>query len=140
MSPQDFESSANEIRRFIQQKVPKIIGIEATKHFKRSFRDEGFTDDKLEEWDDIGEPRKVQKRRANGDLPPILTDSGDLGDSLTYSEEGDKVVVSTDVPYAQRHNEGLKGMPKRQFMGPSKQLEKKIIGKIEKELAKIFKR
>jgi len=42
-------------------------------------------------------------------------------------------------PYASRHNEGLKGMPKREFLGPSEYLNGKIGAKIQKELDKLFK-
>lgn len=139
MSPSDFTQAANRATAFIRDRVPAIVGIEGTKHFKQSFHDEGFTDEKLEKWADISDRRKDQKRKKNGNLPPILTDTSDLGDSPTWSHEGDSVVFSSDVVYAQRHNEGTNGMPKRQFMGPSKQLDKTIADKIERELDKIFK-
>ena len=139
MPSQSFKQAAKQATSFVQNRLPAVVGIEATKHFKGSFHNEGFTDDVLEPWSDITEKRKDQKRRKNGNLPPILTDTGDLGDSITWSESGDKVVMSTDVVYAQRHNEGTNGMPKRQFMGPSKTLDRTITAKIEKELKKIFK-
>jgi len=48
------------------------------------------------------------------------------------------VAFSSDKPYAERHNEGKDDMPKRQFMGASEQLDKKVINKIDKTLDKIF--
>jgi phage gpG-like protein len=42
------------------------------------------------------------------------------------------------VPYAERHNEGLKGMPQRQFMGPSEDFDEKLSEHVEDELDKIF--
>ncbi|GAB2586493.1 phage virion morphogenesis protein [Spirosoma areae] len=139
MSPKEFERAAKRAGDFIKNRLPTVVGVEATKHFKESFDNEGFTDESLEKWPDITERRKEQKRKKNGNMSPILTDSRDLGDSLTWSEDGDSVVVSSDVVYAKRHNEGTNGMPKRQFMGPSRQLDKKIISKIERELDNIFK-
>lgn len=87
---------------------------------------------------------KERKRRKNGKLPPVLTDSGNLGKSIDWNADynAKAVVMSSDVAYAQVHNEGggPKNMPQRQFMGPSKALEKKIIEKIDREIDKIFKR
>jgi len=48
------------------------------------------------------------------------------------------VRFKTDKEYAERHNEGLSGMPKRQFIGKSKTLTKKVIKKIEKGIDKIL--
>ena len=49
---------------------------------------------------------------------------------------GNRVIVGTrGMKYAKRHNEGLK-MPKRQFIGNSKQLE----GKALKSIQRIFKK
>ena len=50
------------------------------------------------------------------------------------------MIFYTYKKYAQRHNEGLKGMPKRQFMGKSKTLEDNIKKKLTKELDKVLKR
>ena len=139
MSPADFDRTVTAVRDFVNRKAPAITGIEATKHFKKSFRDEGFTDDVLKKWKDITPRRKAQKRNNhNGKLTGILTDTGELGDSLTWSQENDQVVVSSDLKYAERHNEGTKGMPKRQFMGPSKKLDQTIMAKFDREIDKIF--
>ncbi len=138
MSPKEFQQFAARARRLLQEPAPAIVGIEATKHFKASFQNEGFTDQSLEKWPDISEKRKRQKTKRNGSRAKILTDTGDLSNSLTWTHEGDNVIVSSDLPYAQRHNEGLSNMPKRQFMGPSQQLDNKIINKLERELKRLL--
>ena len=129
-----------EAQTFLENKLPTIVGVEATKHFKGSFQPgiEGFTDQALEAWPDVSEKRKAQKRRANGSLSPILTDTGDLADSITWQQQGNNVVISSDLPYAQRHNEGTNGMPKRQFFGASQVLDRTIQAKIERELDRLF--
>lgn len=35
---------------------------------------------------------------------------------VVRSQDGFEVTVATDVPYALKHNDGLEGMPKREFM------------------------
>ncbi|MFC5408021.1 phage virion morphogenesis protein [Larkinella bovis] len=138
MDPKSFEQAARKVQTFIQTDIPKIVQVEGKNHFKQSFRDEGFTDEILVKWPDISEKAKDRKRRKNGSLTPILTDSGNLGDSIDADIEPGQVVFGSDVPYAKRHNEGEKGTPKRQFMGPSKALEKKIIDKIDRQLKQFF--
>ncbi|GAB3734978.1 phage virion morphogenesis protein [Spirosoma lituiforme] len=140
MANSSFDIQISRLRAFVQRDAKTIIRVEAVKHFKQSFRDEGFTDDTLEKWPDISGKRKAQKRKRNGNLPPILTDTGDLGNSITGEENSQGVTISSDKAYAQRHNEGLAGMPKRQFMGPSKALDRKIMAKLDKGIGKIFGR
>ena len=56
-------------------------------------------------------------------------------------------VVSTDVPYAQAHNEGTNNagrghrtrIPKRQFMGESRELTNKVQRLVVAEINKILK-
>lgn len=141
MSPDEFRRRAASVKTFVQTKLPQIVGVEAVKHFKHGFdtSQQGFTDDVLEPWVDISEKRKAQKRKKNGAMTPILTESGDLGDSLVWQQQGPNVAITTDVPYGKRHNEGTNGMPKRQFMGPSKALDRTIEAKITRELEKLFK-
>ena len=48
-------------------------------------------------------------------------------------------IGSYGIPYAERHNKGLGGMPKRQFVGNSKVLNDKIQRKIKTEIKTIFR-
>jgi phage gpG-like protein len=77
-----------------------IIGNDAVNHFKGSFRDEGFTDSSLEKW----KPRK-NKRDDKGRA--ILTKTGRLRRSIIYRKFGSYgIIITSNVPYAQIHNEG----------------------------------
>jgi phage gpG-like protein len=90
-----------EAQRYFDNDVPVVIGVEAVNHFKESFQNEGFTDSSLKKWDS----RKT--KRVNGtNAQKILSKSGELGDSIDYRIEGDTVVIYSDKPYAQIHNEG----------------------------------
>lgn len=136
----EFRQRISKLRHFFQRDARVIVKNESLNHFRQSFRDEGFTDEALDPWPDISERRKAQKRRKNGSLPKILTDTGDLGASLTGAVEGGDVVISSDLPYARRHNEGLAGMPKRQFMGPSKALTQTIKTKLDRGIGRLLNR
>ncbi|MGL5133074.1 MAG: phage virion morphogenesis protein [Planktothrix sp.] len=66
-------------------------------------------------------PRKRDKKRA------ILVDTGRLRRSFRVKlATPELVIIATDIPYAQYHNEGTDKMPKRQFIGMSRQLEKSL--------------
>lgn len=137
-SPEGFQIKVNQIRAFLQRDTKKIVRVEGVKHFKQSFQNEGFTDDVLDKWPDISEKRKAQKRKRNGRLAPILTDTGDLGNSIKGTEDSSGVTFGSDKAYAQRHNEGLAGMPKRQFMGESEALNRKIEAQLDKGFGRIL--
>lgn len=119
---------------------PTVAAVTALNFFRHSFRQQGFTDRGLSKW----------KKRSPDNDPgrAVLVKTGALRNSLKYTVAGRRVTISTDIPYAQIHNEGgtasgtanvrahtRKGhpvkahsrrfsftMPKRQFLGPSHQL------------------
>jgi phage gpG-like protein len=126
-----------ELQNFIT-----IMGVEAVKHYKASFRNQGFTDNILHKWGKRErEDRNTKKERA------ILVKSGDLRRSIKVVRRSLKsVTIGSDLPYAQVHNDGLRAgrgkgfrMPKRQFVGKSNTLSKILMSKLDKRIAKIFK-
>lgn len=64
---------------------------------------------------------------------------GVLKRSIRARIKGLTITFSTDVPYAQVHNEGQGNMPKRTFIGMEKDLENKIKKEIEQELRNLLK-
>lgn len=125
----------------IGKKAKRIVGTEAKKHFRKSFREQGFTDTAKTAWE------KRKNDRSPRDIGrAILVDSGNLRDSVEILRQTKSTVeVGSKEKYAAIHNEGLEGkawgkhpfkMPKRQFVGNSAKLHKKMIGKLEKELKK----
>ncbi len=80
---------------------PTVAGQLAVNHFKKSFRDQGFTDAALVPW----KPRKKNAPRNAG--RNILTDTGDLKRSVKVKgADWNKITVGSDLKYAAIHNEG----------------------------------
>ena len=151
MTPKQFQQylkkNAVELKRAFDVVIPRKAANAAVLHFKKSFRDEGFTDKGLEKWQEV--KRRINPKRA--DLAkaklPILTGTGDLGRSIKATCAPGKVTVISDVPYAEAHNEGTTNagrkqnvvIPKRQFIGESQTLNKEVEKIIVAEVGKILK-
>ncbi len=147
----------------IPDKVLKIIGVEGKNFIQKNFRDEGFTDTSTEKWQerktedrqgrDITRYRTSRRGKAGNlnkygssikdraILTGFATGGNKLRNSFRYrvSIGSSQVTFYTYKEYAERHNEGLDGMPKRRFMGKSAYLNTQISKKINKELHKILR-
>ena len=123
------------------EKVVDAMGVLAANHFTTSFRNQGFTDETLERW----QPRKRTERSRLGNRA-VLVKSGRLRRSIRTKRFGLLAVkILTDVPYASVHNNGERSgrgrgfkMPKRQFIGYSGVLNRKIIAKMDVTIKRIF--
>ena len=131
----NFKSIKSKVKK-VKAVTPRLIAGIAVEHFKQSFRDGGFTDDRFKPWQKRKRgnksDRSTNKRRA------ILVDSGDLRRSIkprrfTFSQI---VVGSYGTTYAKRHNRGLGGMPKREFIGSSHKMNLQIRLLIRKRMKK----
>lgn len=94
----DMMRKLQEAKEYLSRDVTTVIGVEAVKHFKNNFMEEGFDGDK---W----AARQTKNRLSK----LILTGQGSgdhLGDSIDYKEQGDTVTIYSDKLYAQIHNEG----------------------------------
>jgi len=132
------QKDAVDLKQALERTIPIKIGATAVEHFKENFQQEGFVNNGLKKW----QKRKHEKTTDR----EVLTVSSDLGSSIDYRTENGKVIVESDLPYAEVHNEGLRSgrgkgftMPKRQFIGESKELTEKIENVIKQELDKILK-
>jgi phage gpG-like protein len=126
-----------------------IAGNSAVRHFRDSFRNEGFTDNGLEKWTEVQRriPDTLAYETATGAARTrgILRKTGRLSKSIKVIKSTQYTVVIgvEGVPYAPYHNEGAKWtqrsifgrplkqpiqveIPKRQFIGNSKKLESEI--------------
>lgn len=143
-------------------KALRVIGVEGKNFISKNFRDQGFTDTALDKWQERAaedkQGRDITRYRTNrvgrsGALNRYGSKNADRGILVGHDTGGDKLMNSfkykvnlgnktvsfyTYKDYAQRHNEGLDGMPKRQFMEKSDYLNKQIEKKIIKELDKLF--
>lgn len=137
------ESINRKIRNLKDAKrnIPVLVSNNSKNFFLQSFRNQGFTDNSLEKW----QKRDNRSRRSSGRA--ILVDTGTLRRSIKVSQSSfNKIVITSNLPYASVHNYGLKSgrgrgfkMPKRKFMGNSKKLNQQNIDIIKSELTKIFK-
>ncbi|MDY0324492.1 MAG: phage virion morphogenesis protein [Candidatus Carbobacillus sp.] len=150
----NFEQFASEIKRNSKQlehlmnvQLPKIIGREAVKHFKKNFQTQSW---KRTKWTEVKRrqdwTRQYKYSKPAARSRKILTGStGDLGRSIQYSTETGKVTIHSDLIYAAVHNYGLRAgrgsgftMPQRQFIGNDPELIKHIEKIINKRLQQIF--
>lgn len=151
------EKKAKEVKRYIDRDAPRIVAKMARDHAKQSFQDEGYTDDSYQKWEEVnrrkeenlkkGKRVKILKNQPRDQRRKILTDTGDLARSIQSDVISSELVeIGSDLPYAKPHNEGADDagrnhnvkIPKRQFLGKSKQLEKEMTEKFEKDLTKIL--
>ncbi len=130
--PFNFQRKIIEFK-LMQRNLPAVIGNMAQRHFVKSFRDGGFTDAALDPWEQ--RKNKTQNTRA------ILVKTGHLRNSIRVRVATfQKIEIgSYGVPYAEYHNTGAGRLPKRQFIGRSKVLEKKIKARINLEMKKILR-
>lgn len=117
----------------LKRTLPAQIGVIMKRHFLQSFRKEGFTDETFDPWAKRKRPDKGRRRA-------ILVKDSHLKRSIRVQKANFKEIRagSYGIDYARRHNRGLRGMPKRQFVGPSKVMSKQISGLIAKQLRKTF--
>ena len=119
------------------------VGNTAKVFFVESFRKQGWDDKTVQKW----KPRKKKTYRTKSGkvvddtTRAILVKTGDLRRSIIRNPANRaalSIKISTDLVYAARHNNGLKKMPKRQFMGDSYNLNEKVKAVIVKRLDKLF--
>ena len=154
-----FAKKMDEVKEFVQgDDIKDIIGVEAVNHFKESFVNEGFTDEKLEKWEDVkrrdpnsawhghsGQTGRFSQART---MAKILTgETKELQNSISYVRTAVGARTINAAPYAAVHQYGLQAMvygkspfvmPTRRFMGKSMVLKKNIEDKITSEITKIL--
>lgn len=136
----NFKRKIAEIERK-KRTLPRQVGNIAKNHFLKSFKDGGFTDESFSPWKarktrDKSDRRNPNKRRA------LLVKTGQLKRSIRVGRATwNRIEVgSYQIKYAARHNQGLAGMPKRQFIGESGQMNRKIKEKIRSEIKQAFRK
>jgi hypothetical protein len=163
MNVTDLQKLLDRAVKDIPDKALRVIGVEGKKFILKNFRDEGFTDTSTNKWEkrkttdslsrDITRYRTNkrgridnlnkygQRNKGRAVLVGFDTGGNKLKNSFNYriSLGSKQVSFYTYKVYAERHNEGMDGMPKRQFIGKSDYLNQQIANKISKELDKIFR-
>lgn len=150
--------------RKLKRQLPTLVGGTAVNFFKRSFRRQGFVDERYKKWRQRSARDRQKSRRA------ILVKTGRLKRSIRITQKtATSVSVGSNVSYAEIHNEGGKitetvtvrshkrrkrkggfstvkkhkrtmntTIPQRQFAGNSKFLNKRIQRTVTRKLEKIF--
>jgi phage gpG-like protein len=139
----DLIAKLEKVQLYLENDLKDDVGIQAKNHFKKSFRDEGFTDNKLSKWKEVKRREGENLKGATSKRKILTGTTKQLQDSIDYNTTHDGVEIVTDVVYAQIHNEGGQAgrngsatIPKRQFIGESENLNNKIASEIESEISK----
>lgn len=153
------QEKADEVHDFMENIYPDLAGDIAVNHFRENFDKEGFVDNGLHPWQNVErrDPQSpwygfesVNKRGFSPTraTDPILKDTNRLFDAIEYEVRGaGEVAIVNDEPYAAVHNDGGMAyifgktpfeMPKRQFIGHSKELDEKIEDLLTDELDHIL--
>ena len=149
MTPEHFtqliQKKGPQLRQLMMRTLPVKAGTIAQSFFKDNFRQSGFVDNSLLRW-------KRSKRQDNPkdkdrNYKTLLSRRNHLFNSIRKRTQPFTAIIFTDVIYAQVHNEGgtagRRGhsfiMPKRQFIGESRSLNRLISSKIEQEVESLFK-
>ncbi len=132
----------------LKKQLPKKIADESRSYFMKSFPQGGFNQDgSVQKWKEVDRripgtnAYKYPKTKGTSRrTKPILVRTGRMQRSIRITQLSfNRSVIATDVPYAKYHNKGTKNIPKRKFMGRSRNLNKRVERLIKKELKKIFK-
>ena len=148
MTPEAFnhllQQREKELKRALERTIPVKVGRKAKNHFQENFLKGGFVDKGLHPWQ--RSKRQGTSKGAKGSYKTLLSGRNHLYSSINYRAEPYRVTLTNDVPYARVHNEGLRAgrgkgftMPRRQFMGESRELTQKIRETIENEIGRILK-
>lgn len=136
----DIEGKIKAFERF-EKNIPRRVGNIALNHFLKSWDDEAFSDST--EGSSPWAVRKTTNKadRTTGRRRQLLIDSGALKRSMKVSRPATfrRIAVgSYGIKYAQFHNQGTAKLPKRQFVGASKMLNRRIHLLIKNELKRIL--
>jgi len=160
----ELQAMLDRAAREIPQLLPAIVGVEGKNFIEKNFRDQGFNDVGRDAWPERqltdSRGRDITRYRSNrtgrqGNLNRYGSKNQDRAILVGHNTGGDKlknsfhyrassnysvVTFFTHKEYAERHNEGKDGMPKRQFIGPSRYLENKIKAKLTRALDQRLRR
>ena len=108
--------------------MPRVLATVGVNFSKQAFAKQGWADKGFSKW----QKRKGNAKRNQG--RSILVDSGDLRRSIRILSTGiGRATYGSRLVYAPVHNAGLRAgrgrgfkMPKRQFIGQSQRLQRKM--------------
>ena len=139
MTPSEyFKKLQASLPKLERELANKIIKGEAANFVTENFEKEGFQNGGLQKWKPRKKPETVNEgtRKSDGSKAgrALLKQTGKLKRQATHPKVvGNHVDFVFTMPYAEVHNEGLQAgrgagftMPKRQFIGQSKDLDARV--------------
>ncbi len=134
---EDIKAQEKEFKKLLKKIPGKMVEL-AQEMIDENFQNESY--DGKSKWAGRKKDKESSKTRSN--RRALLVLKGELIADVTAFEEGNKVIMGTNMVYGERHNEGKK-MPKRQFMpipgeAPPESFNKKVESYIDSQMDKIF--
>lgn len=135
-----------QMQKAAENAVSEMANI-AQRHFMENFRKQGFDDKVVEKW----QPRKRTERSRAGQRGILIgKGTGVLRRSIAKRKLSKYTaliyIIGNANEYAKVHNDGLRAgrgkgfkMPKRQFIGDSYNMDKKIRQAVNQRLMRVFK-
>ncbi|RRD75240.1 phage virion morphogenesis protein [Tannerella forsythia] len=150
MTEKEFLRRMNIVMKNIEKMQARAWPIKAETFalnmFNENFRKGGFLDKNRTKWVRTKRQDRKPPTTASKYLP-LKSKRQHLMSSNKSEVRNGEVTIWNDTPYAAIHNEGGRAgrglrsvIPKRQFIGDSETLDKKIEGMILKDIEKLFKK
>ena len=128
-----------DVRRAIDNDLPKIIGNRAVKMYKQNFQTESFFGQR---WRDVKRrtnPPKRSKHPADATRKILTGRTGNLGRSIKCQTAKGVATIYSDLPYSKFHNEGTNRIPRRRFLANHPKIEAMAKAEIERRIGNILK-
>lgn len=141
----EFEKTIAKLKE-VKYNLPIRLANTAQRYFSLSFHNGGFDGKKWKEVKRRISGTKEFKYPKTKDLQRrkraiLVGKTRDLQDSIRHSIRivtWEKIVLGTDVSYAEYHNEGTANIPQRQFMGDAHELRNLLDKEIGSALKNVF--
>lgn len=106
------EKLVKELKRELDDRLPRKVGVLAKNHFTENFRKSGFVDGGLTPWQKS--KRQLDSNNPNSKYPTLTSRRNHLMRSIQAEPSPGEVLVTNPVPYAELHNDGgeLTSQPK----------------------------
>lgn len=152
MTPEELTKQLENIpitlEKWVNDDAPIIVGKIASDFFTENFDRQGFLNNGLHKWDDVKRRQRASTKGAAKGWAILTGGTGNLKRGNSYIAGIGQVVIYNDArspsgfAYGIVHNRGVNNagrsrnvtIPKRQFMGDSKELGDLINAEIERKL------
>ncbi len=147
MNPEQFQKDMAATIALLEKATKRAIPIKMAEameaHTKDNFHKSGFLNGGLKQWKPS---KRIGKAKGPaGSRKTLFGETKNLYNSTHHRTQEGTAIVYNDCPYAEVHNEGLHAgrgagftMPRRQFIGDSKELTEKTDKILDDEFFKIL--